>query len=72
LDQEARAGWTLVEKFDNRRIRRKRPVSARSGDGALDFDPYRTYVGPSEVTFALMLAALTFGILLLTFAVLPS
>ena len=30
LDQEAKAGWVLVEKFDNGRIRLKRPASARS------------------------------------------
>ena len=69
LDQEARAGWTLVEKFDNQRIRLKRPVSARSGDGALDFDPYRTYVGLSEVKFALALVVVIFGTLLVIFAV---
>jgi len=61
LNQEARAGWALVEKFDNSRIRLKRPASARSGDGALGFDPYRTYVGMSEVKFALTLVALTLG-----------
>src|SRR5437868_8657230 len=32
LDDEARAGWVLVEKFDNQRIRLKRPHSARSAD----------------------------------------
>lgn len=70
LDLEAKAGWTLVEKFDNQRIRLKRPVSARSGDGALGFDPYRTYVGLSEVRFALALVAIIFGTLLVIFAVL--
>ena len=38
LDEEQRAGWTLVEKFDNGRIRLKRPARARTGDAALDFD----------------------------------
>ena len=46
--EEARAGWTLVEKFDDSRLRFKRPVSARSGDAGLDFDPYRTYYGISQ------------------------
>src|SRR5262249_11887368 len=68
LDQEAKAGWTLVEKFDNRRIRLKRPVSARSGDGALGFDPYRTYAGLSEVQLVLVFALLALGALLLTFS----
>jgi len=65
LDQEAKAGWTLVEKFDNSRIRLKRPASARSGDGALGFDPYRTYVGMSEGKFVLTLVALILGGMLL-------
>jgi hypothetical protein len=46
--EEASAGWTMVEKFDNQRIRFKRPVSTRSGDAALEFDPYRTQYGTSS------------------------
>jgi len=69
LNQEAKAGWALVEKFDNSRIRLKRPVSARSGDGALGFDPYRTHVGISEVRFALTLIALILGGTLLVISV---
>lgn len=53
LDAEARAGWSLVEKFDNGRIRLKRPASARARDHLLDFDPYRTDLGPTEMTFIL-------------------
>ena len=46
--EEARAGWEMVEKFDDQRIRFKRPVDKRSGDQYLDIDPYRTQVGASE------------------------
>jgi hypothetical protein len=46
--EEARAGWTLVEKFDNQRLRFKRPVSARAGDAGLEIDPYRTQYGTSS------------------------
>ena len=53
LDEEARAGWTLVEKFDNARLRLKRPAAARERDAKLDFDPYRTWVGPLVNTVAL-------------------
>jgi hypothetical protein len=53
LAEEAKAGWTLVEKFDNGRIRLKRPAAARSSDASLPFDAYRTTVGVSEVRFAL-------------------
>jgi hypothetical protein len=53
LDDEARAGWVLVEKFDNSRIRLKRPAKARERDGKLDYDPYRTDAGVSQGTIAL-------------------
>ena len=46
--EEARAGWTLVEKFDNQRLRFKRPISARAGDAGLGIDPYRTQYGTSS------------------------
>jgi hypothetical protein len=55
LDEEARAGWTLVEKFDNGRIRLKRPASARAGDAALGQDPYRSHVGVGDAALALMI-----------------
>jgi hypothetical protein len=32
LAEEVQAGWTLVEKFDNSRIRLKRPAAARQQD----------------------------------------
>ena len=55
LSEEARAGWAYLEKFDNYRVRLKRPASARGSDASLDFDPYRTFVGASEGRFALYL-----------------
>lgn len=48
LEEEARAGWELVEKFDDKRVRLRRPVAARKDDRALDFDPYRTWIGASD------------------------
>ncbi len=57
LDQEQRAGWTLVEKFDDARIRLKRPASARRNDATLDFDPMRTWVGMRPGAFALLIVA---------------
>ena len=42
LLEEAAAGWTLMEKFDDKRLRLKRPVSARQQDSSLPFNPYRT------------------------------
>jgi hypothetical protein len=63
LDDEARAGWSLVEKFDNHRIRLKRPASARQLDGKLDFDPYRTSVGTSDAALAFVILGVVFGAL---------
>jgi hypothetical protein len=57
LEEEARAGWTLVEKFDDSRIRLKRPASARRNDATLDFDPHRSWVGISQGRFAVLLVA---------------
>jgi len=61
LDEEHRAGWSFVEKFDNGRIRLKRPASARANDSALGSDAYRTHVGMSELKFALCIFAAVFG-----------
>jgi hypothetical protein len=53
LAEEARAGWVLVEKFDNARIRLKRSSAARERDGKLDFDPYRTEAGTPQTLLTL-------------------
>jgi hypothetical protein len=61
LDDEARAGWVLVEKFDNGRLRLKRPRTAKGNDPNLDFDPYRTQVGLSEGGLVMMILGLVLG-----------
>jgi hypothetical protein len=61
LQDEARAGWVLVEKFDGGRIRLKRPARARDSDANLDFDPYRTRVGISEGGLGLLIVLAIFG-----------
>jgi hypothetical protein len=61
LEEEGRAGWVLVEKFDDNRIRLKRPSSARRGDAALNFDPYRTQVGLSDTRLILVILGIVFG-----------
>lgn len=63
LAQEAQAGWTLVEKFDNSRIRLKRPASARARDDSLGHDPYRTNYGMREGTMVGIILAVTFALL---------
>ncbi len=57
LQEEGRAGWELLEKLDNQRVRFKRPLSARERDSQLPagVDPYRSYVGMPPLRFALWL-----------------
>jgi len=61
LEEEARAGWVLMEKFDNQRVRLKRPAAARAGDAALGFDPYRTSYGMGEGTLAFIIIGSIIG-----------
>ena len=46
-DEEAKAGWELVEKFDQYRLRFKRNIEHRANDRHLGFDPYRTSMAGS-------------------------
>ena len=63
LQEEALAGWVLVEKFDNSRLRLKRPTKAKERDGNLNFDPYRTYVGLSPNRLAFLIIGITLAII---------
>ena len=74
LDEEKRAGWVLVEKFDNQRIRLKRPAGTKElqGDFADGYDPYRTIIGtphglvvPAIIGAAFVVAAALLGFLLI-------
>jgi hypothetical protein len=69
LDEEKRGGWTLVEKFDDQRIRLKRPAGTKviEVDFADGYDPYRTTVGTlsASVVIAIIGAlGLGFGLIL--------
>ena len=55
LDEEARAGWELVEKFDNSRARLRRSIECRARDADLGQDPYRTQIGMSEGVLAMVI-----------------
>ena len=59
--EEAQAGWILLEKLDNHRLRFRRPVTARDRDMQCKIDPYRTHYGMSEVveTWATIIVILT-------------
>jgi hypothetical protein len=64
LEEESRAGWVLVEKFDDSRVRLKRPASARQADADLDFDPYRTQVGLSDTRIVLSILGIMLAVVL--------
>jgi len=67
LEEEARAGWVMLEKFDDYRIRFKRPRSARVKDTYLPpgVDSYHTHYGAS-ITQPVVIS-LILGILLTLF-----
>lgn len=62
LDQEAKAGWRLLEKEDNYRIKLQRDISNRDNDKNLDFDAYGTSVGVSSVVTYTATAVVTIAI----------
>ena len=66
VEEEARAGWVMLEKFDDNRVRFKRPRSARARDAFLpnDVDPYRTQYGVYNTQRAVVLG-LVMGVLFL-------
>jgi hypothetical protein len=62
IGEEKQAGWILLEKFDNSRVRFKRRRSAQSNDVQLissGIDPYRTRYGMSPGAYTILIIALT-------------
>lgn len=66
VEQEAQAGWVMLEKFDDGRVRFKRPRTAQARDPFLPagVDPYRTHYG-SFFTRRAALVTLMMGLLFL-------
>jgi hypothetical protein len=65
LMEEAQAGWQMLEKLDDNRIRLKRPATAQRRDSMLPsgVDPYRTQIrGSGSMQTMIML-----GVILLLF-----
>jgi hypothetical protein len=62
--EESVAGWVLVEKFDDNRLRFKRPASARRNDYNLPahVNPYRTTLGLSEAGLAFLIMGIMAGV----------
>jgi hypothetical protein len=73
IEEEAQAGWVMLEKLDDRRIRFKRLRSARVKDTYLPagVDPYRTRYGASTVRYV-VLALVVIGLVVLTLVVVGS
>ena len=73
IEEEGRAGWVLLEKFDNQRVRFKRPASAKSGDSALapapGYDPYRTSYGMSDGKLVALILSIVFGTIALAMTI---
>lgn len=69
--EEAQAGWILLEKLDDHRLRFRRPITARDRDNQCKIDPYRTRYGISEIvetwTTIIVLLAIMSGAAVLGF-----
>lgn len=65
VEEESQAGWVLLEKFDDKRLRFKRPMSARSKDAMLPqgVDPYRANYGISEGAMGATIALSIMGLI---------
>lgn len=65
-EEEAQAGWILLEKLDDHRIRFKRPIALRDiiKSEYLPHDPYRTHYGPTS-DWKTLLGAIAFLIAIL-------
>jgi hypothetical protein len=61
LEEEALAGWELVEKLDDRRIRFKRRKEVRRKDATLPpgIDPYRTQYGTNTNTIGIVVGLIS-------------
>ena len=66
VNEEKQAGWVLLEKFDNSRVRFKRPRAMQAHDEQLisqGIDPYRTQYGTFLARNTMMLASLAIAML---------
>ena len=64
MSEEALAGWKMVEKFDDNRLRFKRSASAKRNDYNLPpgIDPYRTSYGMTEFGLAMTILGVMAGV----------
>ena len=71
IEEEAHAGWVMLEKLDDSRIRFKRPRRARAQDAYPPdgVDPYRTHYG-SPARYTMMVLLMVGATLLLVLGIL--
>lgn len=62
MAEEEKAGWRLLEKCDNYKLRLQRDISHRANDKDLSIDPYRTQVGVNNAVVYGITAVLTLGV----------
>jgi hypothetical protein len=62
MAEESQAGWRLVEKFDNYKLRLQREISHRANDKNLNFDPYRSQVGVNNALIYGITTVVTLGV----------
>jgi hypothetical protein len=74
IEEEAQAGWVMLEKLDDSRVRFKRPRSARARDAYLPdgMDPYRTQYGALSAPTAAAVGMLIVGLVVLALVALGS
>lgn len=66
---EVKAGWRLLEKCDNYKLRLQRDISHRANDKNLSIDPYRTQVGLNSAVVYGLTALATLAVVYLIFLV---
>jgi hypothetical protein len=71
IKEEAQAGWVMLEKFDDSRVRFRRPRSARENDYRLPagVDPYRTQYGMDPTKLTLLILGIVLGGMMLIFLI---
>jgi hypothetical protein len=74
IEEEAQAGWIMLEKLDDSRVRFKRSRSAHARDAYLPdgVDPYRTRYGALSAPIAVGVGVLITGLLVLALVALRS
>jgi len=67
MTEEAQAGWQLVEKYDNYKMRLQRDISHRANDKNLGFDAYRSQMGVNNAIVYGITTVVTLGVVYLIF-----